>query len=196
MTTLPEEAVKAAMDAFHEAWNNNQGLDNELPAYAHRAALTAALPFLSALEPSACGYPQWANLADQSKNEDGSYKEPSAGRAAALEEAAKIAEDYVQYDVADAIRLLALHPVADKPDEAGEQWEGWKPIESAPKDGTSILAVCAGVHERTGIPFIPEVVEWTQYGWSNEMWGEQPNHGIYSPTHWRPLPTPPSGEVA
>ena len=46
MTTLPEEAVKAAMDAFHEAWNNNQGLDNELPAYAHRAALTAALPFL------------------------------------------------------------------------------------------------------------------------------------------------------
>jgi len=46
MTTLPEEAVKAAQEAFHEAWNNNQGLDNELPAYAHRAALTAALPFL------------------------------------------------------------------------------------------------------------------------------------------------------
>jgi len=39
--------------------------------------------------------------------------EPSAGRAAVLEEAAKIAEDYVQYDVADAIRLLASHPVAD-----------------------------------------------------------------------------------
>ncbi|MEE9909821.1 hypothetical protein LWV33_21760 [Brucella intermedia] len=50
MTILPEEAVKAAMDAFHEAWNNNQGRDNELPAYAHRTALTAALPFLQGVK--------------------------------------------------------------------------------------------------------------------------------------------------
>jgi len=46
MTTLPEEAVKAAQDAFHEARNSNAGLDNALPAFAMRAALTAALPFL------------------------------------------------------------------------------------------------------------------------------------------------------
>jgi len=74
MTTLPEEAVKAAMDAFHEAWNNNQGRDNELPAYAHRTALTAALPFLSALE-------------------------PSAARGQALEEAAQVAEMLPECDL-------------------------------------------------------------------------------------------------
>ncbi|APY12992.1 MULTISPECIES: hypothetical protein [unclassified Brucella] len=45
-TTLPEEAVKAAQDAFHEAWNNNAGLDNALPAFAMCAALNAVLPFL------------------------------------------------------------------------------------------------------------------------------------------------------
>lgn len=133
--------------------------------------------------------------------------EPYAGRAAVLEEAAEAVEALkgrsrspqvlqgfgdARREAAAAIRALASHLVADKPDEAGAHGDGWLPIESAPKDGTSILAVCAGVHERTGIPFIPEVVEWTQYGWSNEMWGEQPNHGIYSPTHWRHLPSAPS----
>lgn len=369
MTTLPEEAVKAAMDAFHEAWNNNQGLDNELPAYAHRAALTAALPFLSvqgavqadafkliermafgyevmfeklchisgtsgvdqswyrakareaterlsplhsittesnksvpgdckrqyqdfmarilsALEPSApdmgnpitdktvkmvlaeaiaqvwyqtrdcdveeidriiahlnrnglliVGIQRFKMMADAIQSAaaylalsqpnsaekliadlDAALKtevgnpatEPSAARELALEEAAKIAFDisengeyhgeasvdstssiYQQgaFEVYEAIRALSSQDHAD----AGKvEGDGWLPIESAPKDGTSILAVCAGVHERTGIPFIPEVVEWTQYGWSNEMWGEQPNHGIYSPTHWRHLPSAPS----
>ena len=65
MTTLPEEAVKAAMDAFHLAWNNNQGLDNELPAYAHRAALTAALPFLPVQ--GAVKKLEWENSAAQTQ---------------------------------------------------------------------------------------------------------------------------------
>ncbi|MGI8390499.1 hypothetical protein [Brucella anthropi] len=137
--------------------------------------------------------------------------EPSAARELALEEATKFLLDRLD-DFERAIsggdedleRQYAghVHPAKARLDrslsspdhaDAGKvDGDRWLPIESAPKDGTSILAVCAGVHERTGIPFIPEVVEWTQYGWRNEMWGEQPNHGIYSPTHWRHLPSAPS----
>ncbi len=69
--------------------------------------------------------------------------------------------------------------------------DGWLPIETAPKDGTSILAIVSGKHKRTGLPYVPEVVEWTKYGWSNEMWGEEPNHSGFYPTHWRPLPASP-----
>lgn len=48
MTTLPEEAVKAAMIA-----QENSFIDGYDPDIQMKAALTAALPFLSALEPSA-----------------------------------------------------------------------------------------------------------------------------------------------
>lgn len=70
----------------------------------------------------------------------------------------------------------------------------WKTIDSAPRDGQSILAIISGNHKRTGSPYVPEVVEWTEYGWWNEMWGDQQNHGVFHPTHWMPLPTPPVSE--
>lgn len=59
-----------------------------LPSGIARAALQAAAPFLSALE-------------------------PSAARELALAEAAQVAEDYVQYDVAAAIRSLPSPDHAD-----------------------------------------------------------------------------------
>jgi hypothetical protein len=62
---------------------------------------------------------------------------------------------------------------------------GWQPIETAPKDGTSILAIwqwnaddpnCgAGTHE---------VVRWC--GWWDANGFTQPD-----PSHWMPLPEPP-----
>lgn len=74
---------------------------------------------------------------------------------------------------------------------------GWKPIETAPKDGTWIMTIidAPGCH--------PGVVAWqTHYGRSR--WAEDPgNHeieecwkegfliGSYSPSHWQPLPPPP-----
>lgn len=118
---------------------------------------------------------------------------PSAGRAAVLEEAAKIAEDYVQYDVADAIRLLALHPVADKPSDDGAQGEEWQTIESAPKDGTVVLAFCKdeGV---VSVRFEQKhsYGRFLVCGVSDSYYGE---FGVY-PTHWRPLPSAPASEGA
>lgn len=71
--------------------------------------------------------------------------------------------------------------------DAGKSVEGdgWLPIESAPKDGTQILIE---VHPR-----IFDVVSW-----SDGAWRECGNFMRLrkDPTHWRPLPTPPSGEVA
>lgn len=56
----------------------------------------------------------------------------------------------------------------------------WRPIDSAPKDGTWILANC-------GYP-LPDVLCWGHYdlpdAWSD---GER----AYSPTHWMPIPEPP-----
>jgi hypothetical protein len=72
----------------------------------------------------------------------------------------------------------------------------WKPIESAPKDGTRILVFfgAMGVH----------AVAWTEPSYADwEIWCVDDNkHGPYAlrgyndtgpraPTHWMPLPAPP-----
>ncbi len=149
--------------------------------------------------------------------------QPSAGRAAVLEEAAKLADrgnaawlekrdvtankkearDYETMaiacsHVAAAIRALSSHPQADKPIDDGAQGEGWLPIESAPRDGTAVL-----VH------FLPNEVPSLNPLICAAYW--QKSDGLMKPgywrvfhsvgpsftaTHWRPLPTPPAGEVA
>ena len=72
--------------------------------------------------------------------------------------------------------------------------EEWRPIEEAPKDGMSILAIVAGTHPQTGEPFVPEVVEWDEGDscWWNCMWGYDNAHSTYNPTHWRHLPAAPT----
>lgn len=74
----------------------------------------------------------------------------------------------------------------------------WKPIETAPKDGTWILAVVAG--------FVPAVCRWDMHGRENgsfehveaETFAEESHWQDYidstypwEPTHWHPLPTSP-----
>jgi hypothetical protein len=65
----------------------------------------------------------------------------------------------------------------------------WKPIESAPKDGTPILAFGEG---------IMLVMEW--YG-GLEMWqasnisGWEFDAELDRPTHWQALPPPPGSET-
>ena len=67
----------------------------------------------------------------------------------------------------------------------------WRTMESAPRDGTSILAVICGRHPGTGRPFIPEVVSYNENGyWDNCMWVDDGTRQ-YDPTHWQPLPSPP-----
>ena len=67
----------------------------------------------------------------------------------------------------------------------------WRRIESAPRDGTEILAISQGKHEITGRAFVPAVVWWDIYGegWT-EKEGEAGDAG-WDLTHWLPLPPAP-----
>jgi len=78
-----------------------------------------------------------------------------------------------------AALLRRLSPPAD----------GWRPIESAPKDGTRILGWSASIP--SGWQKIHSI-RWNQI---DGTWRE-PSFGRIEPTHWRPLPTPPSSEEA
>jgi hypothetical protein len=57
----------------------------------------------------------------------------------------------------------------------------WQPIETAPKDGTEILAVRLG----GGC----DVVEWVD--WKPGWWNGDVAHDADFFTHWMPLPEPP-----
>lgn len=65
----------------------------------------------------------------------------------------------------------------------------WRPIETAPKDGTFILAVIAG--------FKPAVVRFMcapgRSDWidSSDNWTSDIGGPFWEPTHWMPLPDSP-----
>jgi hypothetical protein len=71
--------------------------------------------------------------------------------------------------------------------EGLRQSHRWHPIETAPKDGTDILAVAV----RNGEPYF-KITWWRQAkdkrGFTG--WGEF-NDEFYPATHWMPLPNPP-----
>jgi uncharacterized protein DUF551 len=74
--------------------------------------------------------------------------------------------------------------------EDGAGAGGWQPISTAPKDGTRVL-VCKPI--KTGSP--------KKYGiyisrWNGLYWAAV-NPAIYQngPTHWMPLPLPPTQET-
>lgn len=85
----------------------------------------------------------------------------------------KVPEDYYR-------AMLSAAP----PPPAGS---GWRPIEEAPKDGTFVwLGTTTGPAMRLGY-------------WADEQWndfcraeGTGPRGLRFQPTHWRPLPAPPS----
>ncbi len=79
--------------------------------------------------------------------------------------------------------------------------DGWMPIESAPRDGTPILAWSLGYGAReTKMGRYPEgspgYAVWARgdgplnYGW---VWIEEKHNSAHTwnPTHWMPLPPPP-----
>lgn len=59
---------------------------------------------------------------------------------------------------------------------------GWATIDSAPRDGSYILA-CHFVN------FGPFSTRWVNGGWFEDV-DEEDDHQTF-PTHWRPLPMPP-----
>ena len=62
----------------------------------------------------------------------------------------------------------------------------WQPIETAPQDGTTVLACCQGMRWHQVLFWMDDAGDdWTSE-WMN-MAGKS-----YSPTHWMPLPEPPS----
>lgn len=75
--------------------------------------------------------------------------------------------------------MLAASPAPTK------QATEWQPIETAPKDGTRILAVCMKTAERT----IRRMGHMAVTEW-DDTWGEF-NHISWPATHWMPLPAPP-----
>lgn len=60
----------------------------------------------------------------------------------------------------------------------------WRPIESAPKDGTAVLTIHVGVDRHYEIAWF-ERRGW--YGQASGYWQDKD-----APTHWQPLPSPPA----
>lgn len=82
-----------------------------------------------------------------------------------------------------------LHRAADELDAKDKQIAeleagGWQPIETAPKDGTEILGI--QYHGRFSDPGI---VRWDD---SDQEWWDMDADQYGFPTHWQPLPAPPS----
>ena len=62
----------------------------------------------------------------------------------------------------------------------------WQPIETAPKDGTRILAYCAGGDWQ-------DVIYWEASWQGAPFWCS--DRTKTDPTHWMPLPEPPKGDT-
>lgn len=78
---------------------------------------------------------------------------------------------------------------------AHEAEDGWRPIETAPKDGTKIDLWCVSDGMiGTRVPYAHWCDRWC-------FWGDEAAdsdflvHEYGEPTHWRPLPPPPKGET-
>ena len=63
----------------------------------------------------------------------------------------------------------------------------WQPIETAPKDETRILMYRTGYAESTAVG-----AYWPTW----EQWVSVPGSYTWKPTHWMPLPKPPSEDTA
>ena len=77
----------------------------------------------------------------------------------------------------------------------------WQPIETVPKDGTAVLLI--GVHEdgvggqytHGGEPYVARWVpsaKWPQHSWVVSGGTRYASSGFGEPTHWMPLPEPPT----
>ena len=71
----------------------------------------------------------------------------------------------------------------------------WQPIETAPKDGTWVLA-CGGILDVYPAEDVPPMVavRWQQNWWLVSAVDAGQLLSYERPTHWMPLPAPPSQE--
>lgn len=75
---------------------------------------------------------------------------------------------------------------------------GWRPIETAPRDGTRVLLWCVHAHAAYSADPVSEGWAACVLGqWINHNGGGWTWHGLCGRlTHWRPLPPPPSDDDA
>jgi hypothetical protein len=68
----------------------------------------------------------------------------------------------------------------------------WKPIETAPRDGTPILVCYAPQYTSNG--FLPVAVRWRSFhpnAKGKELFRDSSGTKVEHVTHWMPLPEPP-----
>ena len=65
--------------------------------------------------------------------------------------------------------------------------QGWQPIETAPKDGTDVIAG----HPDGSI----DVLSWLEVKNNRQGWTDGEYFALSWPTHWMPLPAAPKGGV-
>lgn len=95
-------------------------------------------------------------------------------------------------DAADTIEALQTQ-IAALTAALSDQVAGWQPIETAPRKA-HILIACADGVVREGYWGVAD------YNRSKKSWVfgwvSHPNSGDHKPTHWQPLPAPPSSPAA
>lgn len=96
---------------------------------------------------------------------------------------------------ASALRPQVIGPMTTPPQPERNESMSWQPIESAPKgspapygSGPEVLGVCSNP-------------AWTAYSIVRWFYHKNPArgawkgpHGVWEPTHWMPLPSPPTTE--
>lgn len=73
----------------------------------------------------------------------------------------------------------------------------WQPIETAPKDGTSVLIAVGATGEDKCVGEASVDTDSGRWWWANshgEYWAEEIDIRWGWPTHWMPLPEPPTKE--
>jgi hypothetical protein len=86
----------------------------------------------------------------------------------------------------DCLRLVSETLAA----QAVEKVAGWRPIESAPKDGTPVLVV-ENIDGRQVVGEAYCCHDDESFYWAQESPHDYPEPDKIFPTHWMPLPSPP-----
>jgi hypothetical protein len=68
-----------------------------------------------------------------------------------------------------------------------EQGGGWRPIETAPRDGTKVLGGWWFQKSTTRRDWVVATLKFAPKG----RWVSVPGAWEYDPTHWAPIPSPP-----
>jgi len=71
----------------------------------------------------------------------------------------------------------------------------WQPIETAPRDGSwFMVCICHADEESRYVGGKPLIVFFDGVNFITHSGMHLNSEGYYSPTHWMPLPEPPTGE--